>query len=165
MKKYGYVKSNIYTLKSEDDLFPRLSYCKMEENSGYDGDMEKLIGYINYSPVSEIIMFSAYGTSGVFRNQYITFTNFHTDHGSNFDLSSGTFTTPIDGVYEFDFHLPYGNDDTSSSNYRDVRISAELNGAKVAAIRALRTDDYGSHYSNISHDQNSHTVSYGRILH
>ena len=130
MKKYGYVKSNIYTLKSENDLFPRLSYCQMEENSGYDGNMEKLIGYINYSPVSEIIMFSAYGTSGSFGNgQYITFTNFHAEHGSNFDLSSGTFTTSADGVYEFDFHLPY--DIFGSSNY-EVKVAAELNGAKVA---------------------------------
>ena len=105
MKKYGFVQSNIYALKSENDLLPRLSYCEMEENPGYIGDMEKLIGYINHSPLDEIVLFSAYGVETRSNaGDYIGFTGFHAEHGSQFDLRTGTFVAPINGVLSLIFH-------------------------------------------------------------
>ena len=151
MKKYGFVQSNIYALKSENDLLPRLSYCEMEENPGYNSDMEKLIGYINYSPVQEIVMFSAYdGTSGnnFFAGDYITFNEFHADHASHFDLASGTFVTPIDGVFEFDFSLYY---DLYNAGYVKTKVEAELNGRSIAVIRAQRPSEKGIHQGYFSH--------------
>ena len=33
----------------------------------------------------------------------MTFKRFHVDSGNTFDLSTGTFTAPVSGVYEFSF--------------------------------------------------------------
>ena len=71
LKKYGFTESNIYSLKSSSDKFPRLSYCNMEGSDGYeDPNMESLIGYLNYMPLPEMIVFSAYKTSGTVSTGY-----------------------------------------------------------------------------------------------
>ena len=46
-------------------------------------------------------MFSAQCTQGkYYNNQYLSFQSFLLNIGNDFDLSSGTFTTPISGIYE-----------------------------------------------------------------
>ena len=45
-------------------------------------------------------MFSALCTQGDYANQYLGFQSFLLNIGNDFDLSSGTFTTPITGIYE-----------------------------------------------------------------
>ena len=61
LKKDGHYQSSIYTLKRAEDKFPRLAYCDMSGTAGYDDPaMETLIGYVNYSPMPEAVMFSAY---------------------------------------------------------------------------------------------------------
>ena len=77
MKKAGNLRSKIYNLKGTDDKYPRLSYCDMESIQGYDNEMEMLIGYINYSPIPEFIMFTAYNDNDIDHHfsapNYITF--------------------------------------------------------------------------------------------
>ena len=45
-------------------------------------------------------MFSAQCTQGKYLNEYLSFHSFLVNIGNDFDLSSGTFTTPITGIYE-----------------------------------------------------------------
>ena len=77
MKKAGSLQSKIYNLKGTDDKYPRWSYCDMENIQGYDNEMEMLIGYINYSPIPEFIMFTAYNDNDIDHHfsapNYITF--------------------------------------------------------------------------------------------
>ena len=110
--------------------------------------MEKLIGYINYSPVDEIVLFSAYGVETRSNaGDYIGFTGFHAEHGSQFDLRTGTFVAPINGVFEFDFSLYY----QLKYSYYDARVEVELNGRKVLSVRAQRPTDKGDHLSYFGH--------------
>ena len=65
LKKSGHLQSNLYNLKRENDKFPRISFCDMENSEGYDSEnMESLIGYLNYSPIPEAPVFSVYTSYG-----------------------------------------------------------------------------------------------------
>ena len=84
MKKAGHFKNDIYSLKSSNENWPRLSQCNMSGTNGYEdnGSMESLIGYINHSPIPvqpQEYMFSAYaGENGetLHSGSYITFEQF-----------------------------------------------------------------------------------------
>ena len=45
-------------------------------------------------------MFTAKCTQGKYKEQYLSFHSFLLNIGNDFDLNSGTFTTPITGIYE-----------------------------------------------------------------
>ena len=110
LKKYGFTESNIYSLRSSTDKFPRLSYCDMERSNGYeDAAMETLIGYLNYMPSAEFVMFSAFRNSSVSGSQDITYTGYHANYGNSFSLNSGIFTSPISGTFQFSFSGQYNS--------------------------------------------------------
>ena len=125
MKKAGHFKNDIYSLKSPNENWPRLSQCDMSGTNGYEdnGSMESLIGYINHSPIPvqpQEYLFSAYaGENGetLHSGSYITFEQFHVGEGGNFDLASGTFKTTVSGVYEFAFT---GN--SASHDFCDIKV-------------------------------------------
>ena len=50
--------------------------------------------------------FNVYGTSGD-RNQFIQFTTARFDNTNSFDLSTGKFTVPIQGLYHFSFEINF----------------------------------------------------------
>ena len=67
--------------------------------------MESLIGYINHSPISvqpQEYIFSAIAKSGTI-SSYVTFEEFLVNNGNAFDLSTGIFTAPVSGAFEFAF--------------------------------------------------------------
>ena len=130
MKKAGSLQSKIYNLKGTDDKFPRLSYCDMESIQGYDNEMEMLIGYINYSPSPEFIMFTAYNDIGaiLLAPTYITFQKMLLNIGESFESETGTFTAPTNGIYEFTFS---GLD---NENLEYTYIDFEKNGTKVLTM-------------------------------
>ena len=47
----------------------------------------------------------------------MTFQNFHVNIGNTFDLSTGTFTAPVSGVYEFAFS---GNSDSDDDCFIQI---------------------------------------------
>ena len=144
MKKAGSLQSKIYNLKSADDKYPRLSYCDMESIQGYDNEMEMLIGYINYSPIPEIIMFTAYNdiVGHLRAPTYITFQKMLLNIGESFESETGTFTAPTNGIYEFTFS---GLDDTGKVwTYIDI----EKNGTKIFTM----ADYDNSGYPHLEHN-------------
>ena len=68
-------------------------------------------------------MFSAECTPGKYKSQYLSFHSFLVNIGNDFDLSSGTFTTPITGIYELTFF---------GSMPQNGRVEIEKNNEKVA---------------------------------
>ena len=141
LKKYGFTESNIYSLKSSSDKFPRLSYCNMEGSDGYDDpNMENLIGYLNYMPIQEVVMFSAYQNQGSFyKNDYMTFNNTHVNYGNDFNLSRGTFIAPTSGTYGFSFSAKY---ETRGHTYNEIHI--ERNNVNIAPFQAYNDIENGA---------------------
>ena len=172
MKKNGFTASNIYTLKREGDKMPRLSFCDMESFTGYeDPNMEQTIGYVNYSPTSEFIAFSAYAQGNFNNGEYITFDRFITESKDFFNISSGTFTAPAKGTYEFSFSGRH------SSNNAINKIHVLKNGLSVAIFEtsANAEQDYLSFTLSIDLDENdtarlkvlngyTHLVFSGKLL-
>ena len=68
----------------------------------------------------------------------MTFQEFHVNNGNTFDLSTGTFTAPVSGVYEFTFS---GNTDPKTK----CSIEVHKNGDKVLSFY-----DTGGHYGEKS---------------
>ena len=117
MKKAGHFKNDIYSLKSPNENWPRLSQCNMSGADGYEDNdsMESLIGYINHSPKPvqpQEYVFSAIANSGTISSgNYVTFEKFLVANGNAFDLSTGTFTAPTSGTYDFSFSGNTPDDD------------------------------------------------------
>ena len=93
----------------------------MEESDGYeDPNMETLIGYLNYMPVAEMIVFSAKKYSGKIKNHYIdSFDDVLVNQGDSFSLSSGSFTAPVKGTFEFSFT---GKFDSTNSQWNEILV-------------------------------------------
>ena len=143
LKKSGSMESMIYTLKSPENKFPRLSFCDMENSEGYDDlSMETLIGFLNYSPIPESIVFSAISRVHVTQTtgEFITFEKFLVNVGNTFDLETGTFTPTVDGIYEFTF---YGD----ANNANDLEVNVMHNGVEVLSF--FNWDSQGSEYEEI----------------
>ena len=134
MKKAGHFKNDIYSLKSPNENWPRLAQCNMSGTNGYEDNdsMESLIGYINHSPIPvqpQEYMFSAYAKSGgeISYGNYVAFEDFAVNNGNTFDLSSGTFTAPYDGNYEFSF--------SGNANYDDCcKMDVYRNDDKIYSM-------------------------------
>ena len=112
MKMAGHYQNKIYSLKSSSDNWPRLAKCDMSKVPGYEDNeaMESLIGFLNHSPKPvqpQEHLFSAYSAPSSYEEinegSYIYFGNFYVNNGNSFDLASGTFTTPVNGHYQFSF--------------------------------------------------------------
>ena len=86
---------------------------KLESTTSQVSEAKKvLILNINNGPIddssNEILFqyyFSAFSssTSTIKNGDFVTFEKFHVKSGDTFDLSTGTFTAPASGVYEFTF--------------------------------------------------------------
>ena len=132
MKRFGYTTSNIYTLKSNDQTLPRVSYCRMEEHQGYENDMEEFIGYINSYPSPDVVEFSAFQNgdksfSGESSETPITYNGFHSNHGDNLDLNTGVFKASVSGAYSFSFNGLY-------DRWYETHVAIKKNGSKVGEI-------------------------------
>ena len=127
MKKAGFFKDEIYTLKSPNDKKARLAFCDMDGVDGYENNeaMESTIGYVNHMPTSELTMFSAYSNTGnIAVNQYIHYDHFFVNNGDTFDLKSGTFKAPFRGNFEFTI-TDHGTDAENFS------LVVEKNGSRI----------------------------------
>ena len=107
MKKSGHFKSEIYALKTKQEKWPRVAFCDMEKHGYDDNSIESLLGYISVSPEPSQIMFGAFAAPNpsqqITAGSYITFDQFWINNGNDFDLSTGSFKTPLNGSYEFSF--------------------------------------------------------------
>ena len=141
MKKAGFFKDEIYTLKSPNDKKARLAFCDMDGSDGYENNaaMESTIGYVNHLPSSELTVFSAYTNVTdvtIPVGEYIHYDHFFISSDA-FDLKSGTFKAPFKGIYEFtitDHNYPESNKEKHFS------LKVEKNGSVVYSI----DDDHSS---------------------
>ena len=117
MKKSGHFKSEIYTLKTKQEKWPKVAFCDMEKPGYDDNSIESLLGYINVSPESSQIIFSAYSAPDpgeqISAGNYVTFDHFWVNNGNDFTLTTGEFKAPFDGTYEFSF---------SGNSYTDIHV-------------------------------------------
>ena len=103
LKLDGIVNSGIYALQDEYQA-PRLGYCDMS-SGGYFADLERPIGFVEPFRDPGRIIFSVFRETGEFINQgsYITFDTIVENTGNHIDISTGIFTCPYDGLYQFSF--------------------------------------------------------------
>ena len=130
MKKAGFFKDEIYTLKSPNDKKARLAFCDMDGTNGYDNNdaMESTIGYVNHLPSSELTVFSAYSNVGSIEvGDYLHYDHFFVT-SNTFDLKSGTFTAPFKGNYEFAIT------DHNANNGDNFSLKVEKNGSVVYSV-------------------------------
>ena len=143
MKKAGFFKDEIYTLKSPNDKKARLAFCNMDGADGYDNNdaMESTIGYVNHMPSSELTVFSAYSNTGdIAVGEYIHYDHFFVN-SDTFDLKSGTFKAPFKGIYEFTII------DYNSNNGNFFSLIVEKNGSVVYSIYDFHST-YAAHLSS-----------------
>ena len=129
MKKAGFFKDEIYTLKSPNDKKARLAFCNMDATDGYDNNeaMESTIGYLNHLPSSVLTVFSAYSNTGnIPVGEYIHYDHFFVS-SDTFDLKTGTFKAPFKGIYEFSITDHSGGSDSFS-------LKVEKNGSVVYSV-------------------------------
>jgi hypothetical protein len=122
-------------LKKSTEDFPRLSMCNLEDSEGYeDPTMESLIGYMDTHSLPGGVMFAAeiVAVSGenIAAVRYLTFTDLISNIANSFEKSTGTFTTPVTGTYEFSFSSVTGSD---IGSYAQVYV--RKNGENVSLIR------------------------------
>ena len=147
MKKAGFFKDEIYTLKSPEDKKARLAFCDMDGADGYENNtaMESTIGYVNHLPSSELTLFCAYSNTGeIAAGQYIHYDHFFVS-SDTFDLKSGTFKAPFKGIYEFTI-----TDFVSGFNQLIVNhlsLKVEKNGSVVYSIYHHHNDMWVGHLS------------------
>jgi hypothetical protein len=121
-------------LKKSTEDFPRLSMCNLEDSEGYeDPTMESLIGYMDTHSLPGGVMFAAQIVSSVAENiaaaRYLTFTDLISNVANSFEKSTGTFTTPVMGTYEFSFSSITG---TNGGSYAHIQV--QKNGEVVSII-------------------------------
>ena len=142
MKKAGFFKDEIYTLKSPNDKKARLAFCDMDAADGYENNnaMESTIGYVNHLPSSELTVFSAYSNTGnIAVGEYIHYDHFFVS-SDTFDLKSGTFKAPFRGNYEFTI--------TDHEDYdKNFSLKVEKNGSVVYSVYDYHTS-YAAHLSS-----------------
>jgi len=124
-------------------------------------------------------IFSAYYDSpqDIISGKYITFDAFHVNIGDNFDLSSGEYVAPTDGIYEFSFSgegLGGGtncNIEVWINDSRDKHEFATLssNDSNIAStwIFKLNNGDKVRLYveeGTLHTDTNSHRIFSGQLL-
>ena len=103
LKLDGIVNSGIYALQDEYQA-PRLGYCDMS-SGGYFADLERPIGFVEAFKDPGRIIFSVFRESGndINEGSYITFDTIVENTGNHIDISTGIFTCPYDGLYQFSF--------------------------------------------------------------
>ena len=132
---------------------PRLSFCDMETLT------EQTIGYVNYSPTSEFVAFTAYQSNGYFEEgDYITFADFFTSSRDFFDLSSGTFTAPAKGTYEFSFAGRH------TTIYSENKISVLRKATEIATFGALKMAEEDNLSFTLSIDLNENDTVRLQVL-
>ena len=127
MKKAGFFKDEIYTLKNPNDKKARLAFCDMDGADGYENNdaMESTIGYVNHLPSSDLTVFSVYSNTGsITVGEYIHYDHFFVS-SDTFDLKSGTFKAPFKGIYEFTIT------DYNHTNENGFSLKVEKNGSIV----------------------------------
>ena len=144
MKKAGFFKDEIYTLKSPNDKKARLAFCDMDGADGYENNaaMESTIGYVNHMPTSELVMFSAYTNVTdvtIPVGEYIHYDHFFISSDA-FDLKSGTFKAPFRGIYEFTI-----TDHNNVERYFSLKV--EKNGSVVYSVYDYHST-YAAHLSS-----------------
>ena len=109
LKRAGFVQPGLYNLIKADETSPRLSYCHMDSESGYDNpDLETKLGYSKIQSLDEGVLFNVYkifpsGQKGETYQGVLTYTNIVSNFGGGMDIDSGKFTAPVDGFYNFHF--------------------------------------------------------------
>jgi len=108
LKLDGIVNSGIYALQDEYQA-PRLGYCDMS-SGGYFADLERPIGFVEAFKDPGRIIFSVFRESGndINEGSYITFDTIVENTGNHIDISTGIFTCPYDGLYQFSFSATSG---------------------------------------------------------
>ena len=145
MKKAGFFKDEIYTLKNPNDKKARLAFCNMDGADGYENNdaMESTIGYVNHLPSSDLTVFSVYSNTGsITVGEYIHYDHFFVS-SDTFDLKSGTFKAPFKGIYEFTI-----TDHSYKNNGNYFSLKVEKNGSVVYSVFSRQSDKWAAHLSS-----------------
>ena len=107
LKRAGFVQPGLYNLVKAGEKSPRLSYCHMDSESGYENpNLEAKLGYSRIQSLDEGVLFNVYKIGPPNGGTYqgvLTYTNIVSNFGGGMDIESGKFTTPVDGFYNFHF--------------------------------------------------------------
>ena len=143
MKKAGFFKDEIYTLKSPNDKKARLAFCNMDATDGYENNeaMESTIGYVNHLPSSVLTVFSAYSNTGsIADGAYLHYDQFFVS-SDTFDLKSGTFKAPFKGIYEFSI-----TENNNKNSHFSLKV--EKNASVVYSVYDHHHDNWSAHLSS-----------------
>jgi hypothetical protein len=127
-----------------NDKYPRLSVCQMDKVNGYeDEDLELFIGYLEPRSLPGGVIFAAQlcqRQSSRSSYEYVTgdmtYTVLITNIGNGFDQTTGIFTAPVAGTYQFNY--------SSQGNFAGtVHVYVKKNGSMQFASYEGNADGNG----------------------
>ena len=109
-------------------------------------EMQKKLAEQSQIPQLQDYLFSAVlddEVKYVGAGNFISFEKFHVNHGNTFDLSTGTFTTPLKGIYEFSF---------SGNSNHDEHLSIKVckNNEEIHGIYTKNPNEPVKIYANLA---------------
>lgn len=93
-------------------------------------------------------IFSVYNNTrgDIEEGDYVSFNHFFTNHGNTFDLETGTFKVPFNGVYEFSFFTMY-----HCVYFRCAKVAVEVNDKEILSFFAYKDKIGDGHTATLSH--------------
>ncbi|XP_046651567.1 uncharacterized protein LOC124342588 isoform X5 [Daphnia pulicaria] len=142
LDRMGHQLSGFFLVKGSEKM--EIVYCDFYPN---ENDLQKLIGYADvksapiYFYVQKNVSFDTYGTP-------IPFDFARVNQGNAMNLTSGTFTAPLPGIYFFSFGGMAQFSSSNSSAYLEVAL--HLNGEKIGFALVEEENVVSHQYSQLT---------------